>query len=66
VGKPLVTGNVDKEVAALEMEMNGIPRDEMLAFLAGHGARVIQVEADTAAGIWGSSYRYFVAKEVRA
>jgi ubiquinone/menaquinone biosynthesis C-methylase UbiE len=63
VAKPLVTGNADKEVMALEMEMNGIPREEMLTFLADNGGRVIKVEADPSAGVW-SSYRYFVGKAV--
>lgn len=65
VGQPLVTGNADQEVARLEMDMNGIPREEMLQFLAAHGGRVITMEPDFSAGLW-SSYRYFVTKAARA
>jgi ubiquinone/menaquinone biosynthesis C-methylase UbiE len=61
--KSPATGNVDKEVACLEMEMNGIPQQEMLTFLAENHGKVIKVEADYSAGIW-NSYRYFVTKAV--
>jgi 2-polyprenyl-3-methyl-5-hydroxy-6-metoxy-1,4-benzoquinol methylase len=64
VGQPLVTGNADQEVARLEMDMNGIPREEMLQFLAEHGGRVITTEPDFSAGLW-SSYRYYVTKAAR-
>jgi len=61
--KPRITGNVDKEVAFLQMEMNGIPQKEMLTFLAENGGQVVKVEADYSAGVW-NSYRYFVTKTI--
>lgn len=43
------------------MEMYGIPRDELIAFLEAHGGNVIAATEDQAAGDW-ISYRYIVTR----
>lgn len=45
------------------IDMYGIPREEMVAFLVGSGARVLDVQADTSAGGGWMSYRYWATKE---
>ena len=49
------------EVLVPRMEMNGIPKAEMLAFLAANGAKILRVTDDTGATGW-LGYRYQVTK----
>jgi hypothetical protein len=44
------------------MVMNGIPKDEVVALIAGLGGRVVDVEEDYAGGREWESFRYYVAK----
>jgi len=44
------------------IEMHGIPRDEMVAFLKENGARVLDVQQDTSAGGGWTSFRYYAVK----
>jgi len=44
------------------MEMNGIPKAEMLAFLAANGAKILRVTDDTGASGW-LGFRYQVTKD---
>ena len=44
------------------IEMYGIPRDEMVAFLEAGGARVLDVQQDTSAGGGWTSFRYYAVK----
>jgi glycosyltransferase involved in cell wall biosynthesis/SAM-dependent methyltransferase len=44
------------------MEMNGIRKEEMLAFLISNDAKILKVADDSSASGW-TSYRYYVTKE---
>jgi hypothetical protein len=44
------------------MEMYWIPIDEMVAFLTEHGAKIIMIKKNNAAGDSWDSYSYIVGK----
>jgi ubiquinone/menaquinone biosynthesis C-methylase UbiE len=44
------------------MEMHSIPKDEVIAWLLRHGAKILQAMDDTSAGPNWVSFRYFVTK----
>jgi len=45
------------------IDMYGIPREQMVEFLEGNGALVLDVQADTSAGGGWTSHRYWATKE---
>jgi len=45
------------------IDMHGIPREEMVAFLEGNGGLILDVQQDTSAGGGWTSFRYWVVRE---
>jgi hypothetical protein len=49
------------EPAHANFPMDGVPRDQVLGIIKGHGGRLVYLEEDRRAGPEWASYRYFVA-----